>query len=473
MGFSNATSGVQSGINKDNLQWNPKTNQWVNAQTGEPFTPPNTKNTYAPDVKGNFEGAEVALDKYYGALEKPEELTGLGDRIGADGMLYKGYNWGIPEDYELPSYNQYDYSNLGMERTDFGTPEIDALSKVNPMAEGIYGGQKAAAREGVMKQYSDLASQVEEEVRRNQTRPEQAAALLQELGIQKNKALTESDKSIDFESAQQQLDIAKKEQELGLTRSTTQEGLEQQALSNQAGERSTAANYAKDTAQLAAGEGQFGYQQDVANKQYKTGMDVWLQEQKAAEAEKEYQSKYGQAQDLTSLDAQEWEANRSADMDYYNALMQGSQAATGLASQTGTYMTNLPEGKQNDALNYQATPEYSASTYQPQNMGYNTQTNTANTGSTVSPNVRFSTTGTTQPYSSTTTTPSSSMFQNQAAQAQSASTKSGTYQMPKTAQGTSGQRPGQTNAGATNLNTSGYKMPVAQKYKSTTTNTGA
>jgi len=370
--------GQQQQAPQGSLIYDPKTNQWLDANTGQVYKPPTTAKdtTWAPDIQGSFEGATQALDQYYGALKPPEQLTGLGQRI-EDVGTYQGYDWQIPEGAELPQYQKFTgYDQLAMERTDFGAPEIEAIKEVSPIAEDIYGAQKTASAEGIRAQYAGLRQQIEDEVARNQTRPEQAAALLANLGIEENKAIASANSDIGYQEAQSKLGLEQKEQELGLTRSTAQEGLEQQALASQAGERQAAAQYAKDIEAAKAAEGQYAYQQDVSKSQYDTGLQTWLQEQQAAEAEKEYQSKYGQAQDLTSLQAQEWEANQAGQYDYLNALLQGQQAATGLASQAGTYMTNLPEDVQEDVMAYQQTPEYQQSSYQPQYYGANASTRT-------------------------------------------------------------------------------------------------
>jgi len=346
------------------LQYDPASGKWYNAATGQEVSNPENP-TWSPDMQGLYQSSQAGLDKYYGSLPgEADQLTGLGKKIEEAGT-YKGYNWNIPQDYELPDYQKFGgYDKLAMERTDFTTPQIDALKDVSPIAEGIYGGQMAKSNEAIGGKYKSLKSQVDEETRRNMARPEQAAALLSSLGVEEAKAKTEAGRDIQFEQAQQQLDLEKKAQELGLQRSTSQAGIEQTGQQMTASERQAAADYARQVAELQGGEGRYGYEQDVAKKQYGTGMETWLQEQQAAEAEKEYQSKYGQAQDLTSLQAQEWESNQASKYDLANALLQGQQAQTGLTSQAGTYMTNLPEDIQKDVLKSQPIqPAYNPQSY--------------------------------------------------------------------------------------------------------------
>lgn len=357
-------------VRRQQVYYDSVTGQYVD-QMGQPVRAPEQPGikpqdrVYAPDVEGAFGYSQSKLDDYFRDVQGAG-YTPIGDYLGRDLTSYledvgpyQGYDWANPADfYDAPTYTALEgYERPELERTEFGVDSIE------PIAEGIYGGQIAASREGIARSYDDVRTRMMDEIYRTQARPEQAAALLAELGVDQSAAQQAAKRDIQFQQAQSELGIRQAEQGMAL-----------QAQQAAAAERAQAAQYLMGAQQYEEGRRQYGYEQDRANRQYEAGLQQWYQEQQAAEGQSEYQSRYGLAQDLASTAMNQYETDRAAQYDYYNAVLQGQQAATQQASQAATYETNLSEGERSKARQYQA--ERSQTQAQPQQIQSSTSTPT-------------------------------------------------------------------------------------------------
>jgi len=315
-----------------------------------------------------------------------------------------------PYSYTTPEYTPHDYSNINTdylsmynapseyEKYNFTTPEIEALQDVNPVAEGLYGGQRSLADKRIIKQYQDVEGQVKQAVASGQTRPEQAAALLKDIGIQKQQALTESAQNIGFEQANQGIGIAQQTQSLAATRGLEQANLSQQQQAAQASENAVKYGYDVDAAQYLADLGMKGSQAgfDVAQTQAEEnqyGNQAQLEREMltADEQEKAYISGVDQAYNKINLGQYGYESGQNEYYSRANALQSGAQGAGTNFATIGTYNQNQPESEQNKTYGqtYQSTysPQNTSqqgttkqSTYSPQNTSQQDTTKQSTTG---------------------------------------------------------------------------------------------
>ena len=304
---------------------------------------------YAPDLNAAYGRSDQALDDYFASIKAPKsvgDLTSDLKKVGA----YDGFDWSNPADsYNAPTFQ----NNVDMERTSFDVADIE------PMAGEIYQNKIGQSKKRVSKQFQDARSQVLDEVYRNRNRPEQAAALLAEMGVQEAEQAQEAEQNILSEQAQQKLGLADSTRNLKL-----------QAAQSAAQERGTAASFKQ-------AQDQYAYEQALAGEQFKTGLNQWFQEQQAAEEQAKYQSAYSYAQDLGQAKLNQYETDRAADMDYYNAKLQGQQAAAQQFAQASTYTTNLSEDERSKARENSQVK--------------NSQYKMPNTYNTTKTNVRYST----------------------------------------------------------------------------------
>lgn len=309
---------------------------------------------YAPDLEKSFDISRGALYDYLASTSEPfEKLEGLDSEIKKVGP-YQAFDWKIP-DYEYKDYEVLQgYERPELERTQFSGPQIRDVEDLEPIAEGLYDARMAEGRERTSQQFADTRQRMMDELRRSRSRPEQAAALLAQLGRDEETAQTRNENAVRFQQGQEKLGLAQRAQELGINRDVQASGLNLQTQQSQADERSRAAQQLLANQQFEQGERRYGYEQDIAKDKFDLGMQQWLQEQQANERAKAYDSRYGMAQDMTELRKGEWEANRAAHYDHLNAKLQGQNAATNQASQAATYYTNLSQGERKDARNYEA-----------------------------------------------------------------------------------------------------------------------
>lgn len=279
--------------------------QSIAAPTNRP-----TSNVWAPNLGATYDYGQQALDDYFRSLKLPTGPEDYTQRLESVGP-YQGFDWTNPEEYYSgpAPYSAGQFSDV---------PDLMASAK------GQYEGQRAAQREGIAGQFKDVRSQIEEELARGNRRPEQAAALLANLGNQQVQQTQSAMRDIDFQQMQNEQQLQQ-----------TQYQLQQQ----------------QEAAQM--GENQYAYQQSLDDARFRAGLQQYYQEQKAAEEQSKYQSQYGLAQDVSSLGLQQYDVGRAADYDYYNALLQGQQAASQQFSQAGTYTTNLSEGERANARSAQ------------------------------------------------------------------------------------------------------------------------
>ena len=335
------------------VYWDPSQQTYV-TQSGQPLAAPpapTPQGPFAPDLGSAWERAQQALGRYEYALPGgPQQITGLEEGLQAVGP-YQQFDWQLP-DYAAPTYTPYEY-DVPRQETQFATPDIAGVQDISGTPGQIWDARRAATRESVDKQYDDVEAAMLDELRRTRSRPEQAAALLANLAEQREAAQTRAGLGIDVEQSGQTVDIAKGTQSLEANRAIQQAGLEQQTQSMTAQEREALAQFLLSQQKLQGDEGRYAYQEAKEGARFDTGLQQWLQEQQAQEGKAAYESEYGLAQDVAQSQMEQFGANQASAMDYYNALLQGQQAATQGFSQAATYYTNLPEGEQKKAQTYQ------------------------------------------------------------------------------------------------------------------------
>jgi len=339
-------------------------------QPVQPAAQSSSSGAYVPNVGGAFDYSQQQLQNYYGSLQKPGQAPDLTTNLENVGS-YQPWQWEQP-DYNAPTYEKMgDLTTPEMERTTYTQPQIGEVQSVAPMSEALWTGQETKGRENIAQQYKDTQTKVMDELRRTRNRPEQAAALLANLGVQQEAAQRSAQQEVALQKAQQNIGIGQQEQQLNLQRGTSLASIGLTAEQAQAAERQNAAQYGLTAEQAkygaAQGENRYAYEAGTSEAQYQAGLQQWQQEQQAAEAQTAYQSQYALAQDVTQAQQQQFETQQAANYDYANAMLQGQQAASQQASQLGTYFTNLPESQQKKAPAYQATGQTTrpAATTQP------------------------------------------------------------------------------------------------------------
>lgn len=321
-------------------------------------------NIYRPDLKSSFNSDNEWLSAYGKSLgTNPSQIEDLSKGLTNVGA-YKGVNWQeiqdrLQSEYNAPTYNSTNY-DLNSQYTapdpyqayDFNAPTIENITDVQPVSDSIWEAQGAKSSEDIGNRYQDLRTQARDELIRTGKRPEQSAAILSNLGIKEEEARRSADRDLAIEKAKQGVGIAQQTQSLNAARGTAQAGLDASAQENMAKELATKYNMDVDAArymvsnyiqenQLNSQENQTKYSIDTEAERYKSAQDQWAAEQDAAEKQKEYQSKYGLAQDVAQTKMADYQANQASKMDYWNALLQGGEAARTGAAQESTYWTNL------------------------------------------------------------------------------------------------------------------------------------
>ncbi len=302
---------------------------------------------------------------------------------------YTPFAYNFADQYEAPeAYTPFQYT----------APEMGDIASVSPLAEEIWGTKRTTAAEDIDQQFDDVRERTRDELIRTGKRPEQAAAILANIEFQQQKAKQARLNQIDVQEAEQKVGIAQTEQQLGFQKSlkeaefdaATQENtaqelaqkynldidaarymVKQQAEQQQleAGETGKAYDTGLAESQygqeFAKGEKQYGYEQAAAENKfgqefnkgekqyafekgaeeakYQAALKQWLEEQKAVESEKAWQTKYGMAQDVAQTKMSQSQADNAAKLDYANALLQGQQAQAQAGAQQATYTTNLTE----------------------------------------------------------------------------------------------------------------------------------
>lgn len=288
----------------------------------DPYSSTAPDYVYSPDVEGAFGYSGGKLDDYFSTLEKPQDVPSLTGRL--EDVNYNKWDWQLPE-----------YQAAQREGTTYSQPQIDDLERVGQMVDQQYMGQESKQFEQIGKDYGDVEKQMQQELLLGRSRPEQAAALMANLGMQESSARQAAQRDIGFEQASQNINIGQTEQALAQQRS---QQLAQLGLTAE---------------QLQQMERQQAYESAEDQSRYGAGMDQWLQEQRAAEEQSQTMFDYGKAQDLTQAELQQYETQRTADLDYSNAMLQGQQAASQQAGQLGTYHTNLTEDERKKSQQYQ------------------------------------------------------------------------------------------------------------------------
>ena len=362
-----------------------------------------------PNLENSWLQSGVTLKSYLKSLSKykPEDVGDVAEDLRNVGA-YQGFDWQNPlSGYNLPTYTALSgYERPEYERTDFSDPTLDEIESVSPLADELYEGQIAKAKEGIARGYKDTKQQVLDEVTRNKSRGKQAAALLANLGVQQSRDERESARDIGFEQAKEKLGLAQTEQQLNASRSSELANLLLQAQQAQAGERGQAAQFGQSQQEYEQAQKQYEYEQGLDSTKYQAGIDQYLQEQKAAEEQAKYQSAYAYAQDLGQAKLNRYDTNRAANMDYLNARLQGQQAAAQRFSQGATYTTNLTEkerkGMTEDKNYWSDVSPYS--TYTSTKNPYSTMTSTNSSYNMPSTNTRTMTSVMTQKKPRTQTT---------------------------------------------------------------------
>lgn len=280
---------------------------------------------FAPNVGQAWADSGDALSRYNAAIKPYQQIGGLENLLTAVGP-YKEFQWKAPQ-YTSPVYN----APAAYQPYNFN---------VKGLSDEQWGKRKAEARERVSKNFSGTRERVMDEMLRSPTRQSQAAALMAGLGAQETQMQDESGRALDIEQANQAVELERWRQE------------------KEASELASKYNLDTDAARYMV-------QRDTEESRFKAGMSQWLQEQQAAEKQMAYQSRYGLAQDRAQTRMQEWEANRAANTDYQNALLQGQQAATQRFAQGGTYLTNLTDKERKNATQGGYDSGYKSLSYTP------------------------------------------------------------------------------------------------------------
>lgn len=368
------------------VSFDPSTGQYVDylgkpLQYQPPLQAPPTPE-YMPDIRQAFEKPEAWLERYRRQVAPPTPL-----RLPKLEAPYQEFPWAErgrellsqyrPPAYETEAYRPFEYTFAQQyapperyQGYQFRLPEISELERVQPVAEDIWSARAAAAGEATGERFGDIRERTRDEIIRSGMGSEQAAAVMANLDVQEEKARRESQRDIDIARAGQAVGISQQEQQLGLQRGTAQAGLEAQTQERQAQELATRYNLDIDAArymvqqqagqqQLAGGERRFGQEFGLGERRYgfQTGLEEarygasqrqWGVEQEAAEKEKAWQSRYGRSQDVAQTSMAQQQADWGRKLDYWNAVLQGSQAAAQQAAQQATYAQNLPEGERKD-----------------------------------------------------------------------------------------------------------------------------
>ncbi len=382
----------------------------------------------APDLTrdlrnaGTYKGFDWAKagDELMGGYQPPEYVAA--DYIAAPTYQKTQYSGTSP--YQKTNFDFSDKYQPPDEYQAFGftQPDVADVQKVQPLADSVWNAKKQDAFDAVDTRYNDIAQRTRDELIRTGKRPEQAAAVMQNLDIEREKAKREESRKLDIAQADQTVGISQKEQELGLQRGLAVAGMDTQTQENMAAELSKKYGYSLDDARYvvdqyakqqeaqagenksaydasaaedrykfeaekgenqyaneaetkeatrqydaSVNEAKYGYEAGTEAERYDTGMDQWFKEQQAAEAEKEWQSKYGAAQDIAQAKQTQWQDEQAAKTDQWNAIMQGAQQAGTSAAQQGTYWTNLEPGERKDKQT--AAQNYSGF-YKPQQNVY-------------------------------------------------------------------------------------------------------
>lgn len=326
-----------------------------------------------------FEDLYKPLESYTGIMPYEQSKFDYADT----------YAKNAPAPYEKTTYDFLDKYQAPEAYTaaQFDRPDVGQLERVSPIAENVWSGREAAEKEKIAQQFADTREQVKQAAIQGQARPEQVAALMANLGVEENKAMIDAQRQLDFQRANQAVGIAQQEQTLGLQRGTTQAQLGLQAQEAQAQEMAKkygldidAARYivnqsqAQQAAQAAenaqkwgldidaaknlaaqqaaqqtaqAGEQRYGQEWAKGERATAMGLEQAQREAQAAEREKAWQSAYGRSQDVNQQAMADWQAKNAAYTDYVNAQLQGQQAASQQAAQTGTLYSNLTPEERN------------------------------------------------------------------------------------------------------------------------------
>lgn len=314
------------------------------------LAPEPTTNISSQEVKQGFQKAGEGITKYEESLAPLQEMVLKEDLSkGIAGTEYTPFDWQKPE-YTPVDYQKTDYtfadeyqSPEAYQAAQYTMPDLKTIS------DDLWAGQEAASRERVAQQYGDTRERMREELLRNPGRAEQAAALMATIGEQEAAAQTAAQRDLAFGRAQSELGVNQAQAQLKLQAEEAQA----REMANKYGLDIDAARYLvqQNAAQQAAqaAENQFATTYGQGEARYQTGLEQALQEQKAAEAQKAYQAEYGQQQDLAQMKLAQNEAQRAAQLDYANAMLQAQQAQSQQAAQQATYQTNLTEGERNKA----------------------------------------------------------------------------------------------------------------------------
>ena len=319
---------------------------------------------YSPDVGSAFEDTRRWQQKYEDAISKgidPLEIPELAE-------AYTAYDWAAKGEDLMSKYNAPTYESAAYQMPEeyqqfqYYTPEVAEIESVDPLASEIWGAKKSQAMEDVTNQFADIKRKTQEELIRTGRRPEQAAAVLANIEFEEQKARDRAQRALDIEEAQQKVGIAQTEQGLKAQRGEFEAGLNVGTQERQAGEGQF--GYGQTWAQTqwkqAVDEAnkRFGYETSLEKERYLAAQRQWIAEQEAAEQEKQWQSEYARSQDKAQTEMAKWEANKNAQIDQWNAILQGGTQAGQTAAQEATYATNLTEderGKARDEAKKQET----------------------------------------------------------------------------------------------------------------------
>lgn len=331
-------------------------------------------------------GAKESLSNVgaYEGYDFTNPLTGKYDEAGNliegskyEAQRYDPYQYDINTDY-ASMYNAPD----AYEAFQFDTPEIAGLERVTPLSQEMYQGQQEQAKKNIARQFGDAESMIQQSVAASQTRPEQVAALMAQLGVDRSSALTEAQQDIAFEQANQELGIAQQEQALEAQRASQQANMAQTTQESQAQELAAKYGYDIDDARYLvelgqktaedefavqgakAEEGRYGYESNVDQDRYVNDLYQSYEANKANEGMNAYESQKELATDLLDIDKYGYEAKAGSRYDEANLATQtGSAAGEQFATGTNYLETDTGSG------NYADTTKTTSNTTTPSTTG--------------------------------------------------------------------------------------------------------
>lgn len=276
------------------------------------------------------------------------EMGGYENKLGD---TYKAFDWQMPE-YNSVGYNPYAFA--GPEYA--GAARIDDVNDISSVPDEVWD-KALATREGrIRKGFADQQQQAQDALKGGRMSAAAQARMMQNLATGAEDAVG---------TARAEGDLARSGQKLQVAQGT--QALQANRAANQAGMESTANQYKASLDQWRqqqdASEAKYASEYGRDDERFKTGLRQGVQENKAGEHQKVWESEYGKAQDTINIGMQQDLFNADERARTAQMLLSGNQAAQGMVSQAGT--ADMNESKTNKDDKYYRDVETANNTVKP------------------------------------------------------------------------------------------------------------